>query len=116
MDRTRELSGDESLADGEMHMVTFTKSKADGETRVDADWSAITDVKVTAAKVSCDGSSLFLGEIARTLVWPECGAGSASKCPAVVIVLLVVEVWSALEGGIHRRRGELDRVGGCGGW
>jgi hypothetical protein len=115
MSRAHGLSGDESLADGEMHMVALTEGKADREAGVDADGGAVADVKVAAAEVSSDGGSLFLGEIARTLVGPECGAGGAGECSAVVVVLLVVEIGGALEGGVHRRRGELDRVGGCGG-
>lgn len=87
-------------------MVTLSQRESDRQTWVDANGGAAAHKKVSSAKISSDGGGLLFREIARPLVRPEGGGRCASKSAIVVVIMLVGEIWRALESGVHGRRGE----------
>lgn len=96
-----------------MDVIALAKSEADRKTGIDPDGSAGAYEEIAAIEVAGDGSGFFFGEIARTLAWTEGGRRGAGVGAVVIVVLLVRQSRSALQGCIHRWGRELDILGWC---
>lgn len=97
----------QGLGDAKMDMVSLSQGKSDGEPWIDADGRTRSDEKVTATKVSGDGSSLFLGKVAGPLVRAKGRGRCASECTVVIIVLVLSQCWSPMDipyGSLGKRR------------
>jgi len=110
----RSGEGSEGLADSEVDVVALAEGESHRQTGVDPDGSAGANVEITPGKVASDSGGLFVGQITWAFVWTEGRGRSAGKGTIVVVILLVRQVWGALQGCIHGGWGrELDIRGSC---
>ena len=106
--------GSEGLANREMDVVALAEGEPHRQTGVNPDGSAGANVEITPGKVASDSGGLFVGQITRAFVWTEGRGRSAGKGTIVVIILLMRQVWGALQGCIQGGWGrELDIRGSC---
>lgn len=58
---------DQSLTDGKMNLVSFSKYQPNAQSGIDTNGCTVTNEKVTATEVACDGGCFLLCQCPRSL-------------------------------------------------